>query len=661
MTKMLNENRQIDLREAVSLLGVSSATIRNWIRHKYLTPSGSNGKTSFDYLEVKMLKEKIANGEIDRLTKRANKRSSSNTFIPEEYADNENVIGFANTVADLYRTSLPNQKSVLLAVVLNLLQRKELITIKKDFDGIEAKNPIVQKEVAWWVDNRDKKIDFADYSELIGIELPNVSDILGLVYQSILAEGNKAQAGSYYTPKAIVDEIVKEYVRPNSLVLDPCCGTGQFLLSASDTVVNPSDVWGFDIDETAVRLARINLLAKFPKKNFYPNIYQKNTLLEVGTNSLFSQNDIPKFDVVITNPPWGVHFTQSETAQLQSIFTNIKSNEAFSYFIAQGLSLLEKNGVLSYILPEAILNVKTHADVRATLLDTTNIKKVKLLGRSFKNVFTPVIRLDAIKTTPTKDNAILVESETSSHKVSQTRLSNNQNYLFDVSTDTKDQSIIDKVYSREYITLKDQADWALGIVTGDNKKYILPKKEKNTEPILTGKDVKKFVFSEPKNFVEFAIDKFQQVAPEGKYRSPEKLIYKFISKDLVFSYDNRQTLTINSANILIPKIKEYPTKTILALFNSSLYQFVYQKRFNSIKVLRGNLEQLPLPKLTASEHGQINQSVELLLNKSLDGPERKTEYIRLDNLIMDLFQLTEPEKNYITSKTKISDKLLKTK
>ena len=35
----------LDLNETVSMLGVSSATIRNWIKHNYLTPKKYRIKT----------------------------------------------------------------------------------------------------------------------------------------------------------------------------------------------------------------------------------------------------------------------------------------------------------------------------------------------------------------------------------------------------------------------------------------------------------------------------------------------------------------------------------------------------------------------------------------------------------------------------------------
>ena len=85
MCLIINQIEYLDLDETISILGVSSATIRNWIKHSYITPQEiSNKKLIFASSQIKDLKEKIISGEINRLNKRANKKNSSNTFIPNE-------------------------------------------------------------------------------------------------------------------------------------------------------------------------------------------------------------------------------------------------------------------------------------------------------------------------------------------------------------------------------------------------------------------------------------------------------------------------------------------------------------------------------------------------------------------------------------------------
>jgi N-6 DNA methylase len=69
---------------------------------------------------------------------------------------------------------------------------------------------------------------------------------------------------------------------------------------------------------------------------------------------------------------------------------------------------------------------------------------------------------------------------------------------------------------------------------------------------------------------------------------------------------------LNSANIVIPKI-DYPIKVILALFNSELYQIVFQNKFKSIKVLKQHIQQLPLPILETQHIKEIEKMVDKIL------------------------------------------------
>jgi type I restriction-modification system DNA methylase subunit len=464
---------------------------------------------------------------------------------------------------------------------------------------------------------------------------------LGFLYQSLLLEGKKSLSGSYYTPETIVNEIIKDYTKKDSKVLDPCCGTGQFLLAFSEVVENPQNIYGVDIDEIAVRIARLNILIKYKDKNFAPNIVCKNTLFEIGNYDLFSLNDenIRDFDVIATNPPWGFHFSKLDTDRLKTSFPEITSLESFSYFLKKSIDLLRNGGVISFILPESILNVKTHRDIRKIILKNTHIKKVSYLSRVFKNVFTPVIRLD-LERSEKENRQIEILKEDETYTAKQSKWKKNIDYIFDIHANGVDTDIIDKIYNIRHTILFGQADWALGIVTGNNKAYIADKQQEGFEEIFKGKDVKKFVLSEPSNYIHFTPEKFQQVAPIEKYRAKEKLIYKFISKYLVFAYDDKQKLTLNSANIVIPNIPNYPIKVIAALFNSSLYQFIFQKKFSSIKVLRGHIEQMPLPLWSKKTFDDIIRIIDEIIAK-------KDEFEVLNNYIMDQFSLTAEEINHI--------------
>ncbi|MEA2065305.1 MAG: N-6 DNA methylase [Patescibacteria group bacterium] len=641
----INNNTIFDIKNTASFLNISSATVRNWLKSGHLKSFDNNSKNFFHINEIQNIKSKIINGNFVKLNKRANKSEATKTFIPEEYLKNKNGLNKLNNIINFIQKNNIDLNLSLFLVSLNLLAKENLlspITIenirKKNFKYF---NKQIGKEIkSWLIEIKKLKIK-KEYSYLLNCLLPKQRDILGFIYQSLLLEGKKSQSGSYYTPSNIVDEIISDYVKKDSKVLDPCCGTGQFLLAFVDIIKDPSNIYGVDIDEIAVRIARINLLIKYKNRDFAPNIVCKNTLSEIGNYDLFSLNDeyIRDFDVVATNPPWGLHFLKQDIEILKKIYPQISSLESFSYFLKKSIDLLKDNGILSFILPKSILNVKTHKDIREIILNNTQIKKIIYFDRVFKNVFTPVIRLD-LKKNIKRDNDIEICKENKKYKINQLRWKNNNDFIFDIHNSGFDAGIIDKIYNVNHTTLKGKADWALGIVTGDNSKYIINKLKDGYEKIYKGKDIEKFILKKSNNYIQFTPERFQQSAPQKKYRVKEKLVYKFISKYLVFAYDDKQKLTLNSANIVIPKISDYPIKVIAALFNSSLYQFIFQKKFSSIKVLRSHIEQLPLPFLDKKIFNEITKLVDKIIRK-------EANFKKLDDYIMNKFSLTKKEKDYI--------------
>lgn len=638
-------NNKLNISQTSEILGVSNATIRNWIKHNYLSPLENENDVLFEYREVDTLKKNIDNGKIVRLNKRANKRNSSRKFIPKEYSGEINIETNIVAISDYIAENALSINESIFLLSINLLLKEKLITNSSlnellTFNKSYFKNGYLLQILEDYFKNitgfkRERK-----YDELLKKEIPFHNDILGLIYQSIKSEGEKAKQGSYYTPKNIVDDIITDYIKKDQKILDPCCGTGQFLLITSDAISNPNSLFGFDIDPIAVFIAKINLIVKYKSIDFNPNIFCKDTLLAVDNSSLFATKEHPEFyDLILTNPPWGLHFENGSLNSLKSLYPQIKSLESFSYFLFKSIQMLVDDGVLSFILPESILNIKVHSDIRNVILKNTSILKITKLGRAFTNVFTNVIRIDLIKKIFTKSHKIKIIADTE-YSIPQSRFLSNPDLIFDIDVNDYDNSIIEKAFLQPFSTLKNNADWALGIVTGDNKKFIKKTREEGYEEIFKGKDINKYSLSEASNYIKFDPQKFQQVAPVEKYRANEKLIYKFISNKLVFAYDDKQKLTVNSANIVIPKLNNCPTKVVLALLNSSLYQFIYLKKFNTIKVLRGNLEELPLPEFSNATISEIINLVDKVLVNEIDRTV-------IDNYILDLFNITETEKDHI--------------
>ncbi|MDD3281655.1 MAG: N-6 DNA methylase, partial [Bacteroidales bacterium] len=621
---------------AASLLQVSGATIRNWLKSGYLQGVIIEGKQLLYTNDLQKLKNQASK----RLTQRANKAQSEKLLLPKEYLQNNSELQNITAIINFIQAQRIPTSTALLLLALNLLQKEKMIQAFTWQELINNKlifnNKQLTIEINDWMSSLDIGSIQNSYSYLLQCSIPLQKDVLGCIYLSLMKEGTKSQKGAYYTPAKVVKDIVSTYVKADSKVLDPCCGTGQFLLAFAEKIKNPTYIYGIDNDEIAVRIARINLILAYKTHDFSPQIFCKHTLID--------KLPFTNFNLIASNPPWGAHFSESEKEVIQKKYPDIYSMESFSLFLKKSLELIHPEGVISFILPESILNVGFHKDIRKIILEQTHIYAIHYLNRIFKNVFTPIIRLDISKNSK-ETTATTIHFNHTSYKVDSRNWKSNKAYNFSIFSTNKDSELLKKIYAFPHTKLEKQASWMLGIVTGNNHAYLSKSIKKNHVPIYKGSDVNAFGFKNPSYYLNFNPEKFQQSAPLEKYRVKEKLVYRFISKRLIFAYDNEQRLTLNSANSVIPSIPNYSMKIITLLFNSSLYQYIFQKKFASIKVLRSHLEDLPLPYFDAESYQQL----EHLYNKISQDKKFQNE---VDSYIMSLFGLSQEEQEYILDSIK---------
>ncbi len=157
--------------------------------------------------------------------------------------------------------------------------------------------------------------------------------------------------------------------------------------------------------------------------------------------------------------------------------------------------------------------------------------------------------------------------------------------------------------------------------------------------------MRKFQIDFGGNYFIYDKEVLQQIAPRDYYERPEKLIYKFIGKNLVFVYDNEKRFSLNNANAIVPNIPSLNMKYILGVLNSDLIQFYYAKLFFTIRVLRSNLERLPIFNATKVQQEKVISLVEKL-EKAEDEKYQKL-LKELNDYIFSLYQIDEQQKTYI--------------
>lgn len=577
---------------------ISKATKQNWRRLGVLQNS------NYNFISEEKLKNST---QSPKLVSRANKKLSQKNIVPVEYFCCVKNIAKIQTLIDLITAKHYNIADCLYSFALNLLAKKQILhrkhtqTVLKDFD-------------------------LRVHKDLLELDLPqNESDILGIIYQCFLREGEKNKAGAYYTPQNITQKMTQNLAfDKKQTFLDPCCGSGAFLLALKNA--EPSQIYGIDSDPLAVFIAKINLLLKFSEFEFMPQIYLANFLRDELFNTI-NQNLPNKFDYIITNPPWGVVREK-----------NI-SSERFSLFFMKSYDKLKENGLLQFLLPNAILNVKAHKQIRKFMLENGTLKSIYFYNANFNAVTTKFVDITQIKTSTKSDCSVAIYKENEQYKVPKSSFYYTKNLVFN-ALKMQDIQIIKSVKEKAEFSL-DKSTFALGIVTGDNKNKLSKTAQKNYEKIYTGKEIMPYTLKEASHFIFYDKSVLQQVASDAIYRAKEKLVYKFISKRLIFAYDDSGSLFLNSANILIPNIPNMSIKTALAFLNSQLYQYLYSTLFQEIKILRGNLEELPFLNLNKSQDVHFSRSIDEILNGN------KNAKNAIDDEIYKLFKLNTAQQKYI--------------
>lgn len=644
MNPVLTGKQVLSSSETARMLGISVTSVRNWVRHGFISSVSADSEFLFLRDDVVSLRSRIESGELRRLSSRANKTGSSKTFIPDELFENEDDRAKVSSLASMITGSGIDASPAMFAVSLSLLSKKGMLGsaspenfLHTDFHPIRGRKNLTELLRAWR--NRIAGgLNAAVLCDIIQHEIPVQNNITGIIYQSILAEGEKSKLGSYYTPDKITSEIAERMHGRGKLFLDPCCGTGQFLIAFAEKYGTAENIWGIDIDPVAVNLARINLMLLFPDRDTKLNIFCNDSLINYNERLLFDDIDsLPEFDVIATNPPWGSHYKKDELARIAFYYPEITSEESFSWFLVKSIRMLKDTGSLCFIMPEAVMNVRMHSDIRKFMINSCSVTRIEYRHRLFKNVFSPAVIVDIDRAAGSRPVEILWKDER--YTLKPERFRKNRDMVFDINLSPEDEKIINKIYSVSHVTLEGKATWALGIVTGNNGLFVSSSRGEGYEPVIKGKDIEPFRILECDSFIKFDPEKFQQCAPERIFRCSEKLVYRYISDRLVFAYDCCGRLTLNSANIMIPGIPGVPMKYVMGLFNSSVYQFIFNKKFNSLKVLRSHIEELPVPVISRSEMDDFMKVVEHM--------EQGASMGELDNMVCRVLGLDDEDTRHI--------------
>jgi type I restriction enzyme M protein len=221
------------------------------------------------------------------------------------------------------------------------------------------------------------------------------ADVLGHVFEYFLGEFALAegkQGGQFYTPRSIVELLVKMLEPYTGRVFDPCCGSGGMFVQSEKLVlehqgrVNDISIYGQESNQTTWRLCKMNLAIR--------GIDSSQVKWNNEGSFLNDAHKDLKADYIIANPPfnvsdWGGDLMRTDGRWQYGVPPTGNANFAWiQHFIYH----LAPNGRAGFVLAKGSLTSKTsgEGDIRKALIEAGLIECiVNLPAKLFLNTQIP--------------------------------------------------------------------------------------------------------------------------------------------------------------------------------------------------------------------------------------------------------------------------------
>ena len=302
-------------------------------------------------------------------------------------------------------------------------------------------------------------------------------------YEKSLELEFKKGKGVFYTDTELIKNIVNLLdISKDSVILDPCCGTGNFLVVAKE--LGYKKIYGADIDKDAILLAK--------KSMGLDHLGALDTLGNGAKYVLDKLNLSEPVDAIIGNPPYAPIAKDIMVDTSDYLFLRKVKDSGSNLFIAaiyRAFDMVRSNGIISYIIPKNFLHVTSYSMLRKIILNEKKIVSIIDIGRYFKNVRGEQIVLTLENRFMNDNNISIYKYE--NHEVSK-KLEVPQSFY-------KDEILLfgDEEDFFIYKKMKDAYQKLGDVCTG----YVGRGKSKSDNAIV-GKDIRKFSFKNievPKN------------------------------------------------------------------------------------------------------------------------------------------------------------------
>lgn len=500
-------------------------------------------------------------------------------------------------------------------------------------------------------------------------------DSLGVYFEKTIIEKERKNSGQYYTPRSIVEYIFSQLdVKEDSVILDPSCGCGSFLLTAYDILGKKygksfmKNLYGVDINSDAAKITQACLYTKVNQDKRYSSIILQN--IKIG-NSIIGNKSIDSlafdwkqeypcilesggFDFIVGNPPYVTLQKYSSFDPTEGIYPQIIDGpvNAATLMIGRSVELLKQGGVLAFLLPRTILHVDSYNKIRSYLLQNTQIIQIIDLGAKFKDVRGEQIILIVKKQKPEKiqqvqivdfpintslfGSASLFVSQVHLQSTNQFPTFNSYNYYGFIEKLSSIGNLLESAVNGRIFR---------GISVGGNQ---LRDKCSNSVEAIRGKNIAKFKIKNVMQLEKAVLTEQSRIKTENLKTKKVVLQNIFSSESgIIAAYDAKGIVTLDTVtNICVSD--DAQGKYLLALLNSKLINFyliygVFNQSKLTMHLDRSYIGRIPV--ITNPDTPKQKRIIEIV-ESIFDCEDRtalKTKISKIDEIVYGLYLLKTDE------------------
>ena len=435
---------------------------------------------------------------------------------------------------------------------------------------------IVENSIKNWLDDKKK--------ELGEDELPELTE-----------KDFEISYASKKSDKRIYSENLKKHIDfwtkyreavKNIKIVDPACGSGAFLITAFEYLLNynnylddkifdltgvkdlfsdttkeilQNNIFGVDLNKESVEITKLSLWLKTADGNktlatLEDNIKCGNSLIDdpeiAGEMAFDWEKEFPEifenggFDIVVGNPPYV--FARDNFSEIEKnyyIKNYVSSNyqiNTYILFMEKSFKLLKNKGYASMIVPNSWLMMYSGKGIREYILEKIKLLEiVNLVGHSFENVNVETVIYFGYKEKGEFVTRVLLNKGKEfiySHSKNSISFINEEEKLFKVFSDECSEEINKKIFENS-IALDEIVEIKAGLQAYEKGKGIPKQTEedvKNRPYDYTYKfDEETYKYLEGNNVVRYSINWSGQYLKYGENLAAPRSVELFNGKKII--------------------------------------------------------------------------------------------------------------------------------